>query len=41
MAASYKDVRFYVVNGIGIGKNRLLTVEVHLKEQSEIYKMQI
>ena len=39
VAASYKDVRFYVVDGIGIGKNRFLTVEMHLKEQSEIDKM--
>ena len=39
LAASYEDVRFYVVNGIGIGKNRFLTVEMHLKEQSEIDKI--
>ena len=39
LAANYKDVRFYVVNGIGTGKNRFLTVEMHLKEQSEKDKM--
>ena len=39
LAASYKDVIFYVVDGIGTEKNRFLTVEMHLKEQSEINKM--
>ena len=39
VAASYKDVRFYVINRIGSGKKRFLSVEMHLNEQSEIDKM--
>ena len=38
LAVNYKYVRFYVVNGIDTGKNRFLTVEMHLKEQSKIDK---
>ena len=41
LAASHKDARFYVVDGIGTGKNRCLTVEMYLKEQPEIDEMWI
>ena len=39
VAASYMDVRFYVIDGIGIGKKQFITVERHLEEHPEIDKM--